>query len=237
MTTDGIVLHQWEASPFCRKVAHALRAKNLPFTTIDHNGLRGLRALRLSKVGKLPVLDVQGQRIQDSTRIARYLDEAFPEHPLYPTDSRERALVELWEDWSDEVLYWFEGHYRLTNPVALNHFIGMMCAGRPTWEQHVLKALLKVGGSISMKAQGIGRMSPETVHAEFLRHLDRIDLCLADTGWLVGKCRTMADIAVSSQLLEFVRTSPERHLVLDRPHLGAWARKLMHDHGMPATRG
>lgn len=237
MTTDGIVLHQWEVSPFCRKVGHALRAKQLPFTTIDYNGVRGLRALRLSKVGKLPVLDIQGQRIQDSTRIARHLDEAFPEHPLYPTDSRERVLVELWEDWSDEVLYWFEGHYRISDPVALKHFVGLMCAGRPTWEQHVLKALLKVGGSISMKAQGIGRMSPQTVHTEFLRHLDRIDQCLADTGWLVGQCRTMADIAVSSQLLEFVRTSPERHLVLDRPHLGAWARKLMHDHGLPATFG
>ena len=230
--TDSIVLHQWEASPFARKVGHILTFKKLPYTKVDYNGLRGTMALRLSKVGKLPVVDVCGERIQDSTRIARFLEAKYPQHPIYPTDALERAQVELWEDWSDEVLYWFEGYYRLRQPESLERFLDLMCQGRPRWERHPLKWLLRFAGGISMKAQGIGRMSPDMVREEFCRHLDRIDLCLSETGWLVGGRRTLADIAVSSQLLEFVRTSDDRHEVLDRPHLGAWARRLMPDHGL-----
>ena len=53
------------------------------------------------------------------------------------------------------------------------------------------------------------------------------------TDSIVDGRRPLADIAVSSQLLEFIRTSDVRHEVLDRPHLGAWARRLMPSHGLP----
>lgn len=228
-----IVLHQWEASPFCRKVAHMLKFKGLPYEVVNYNGLRGIMALRLSQVGKLPVLDVKGQRIQDSTRIARFLDEHYPGTPaLYPADPRTRAQVELWEDWADEVLYWFEGYFRLNDPQAFAQFIALMCAGRPKWEQAPLKLLLKVAGSMSIKAQGLGRMSPDNVKAEFLRHLDRIDTTLAETGWLVGPTQTVADMAVGAQLLEVVRTSPLRDEILRRPHMARWIAALRPQHGL-----
>lgn len=231
--TDSIVLHQWEASPFNRKVGHILRFKKLPYTKVNYNGLRGMMALRLSKVGKLPVLDVCGERIQDSTRIARFLDARYPQHPIYPADALQRAQVELWEDWADEVLYWFEVWFRLQQREALERFLDIMCDDRPHWERYPLKWLLSFAGGLSLKAQGIGRLPDDTVRDEFRRHLDRIDLSLRDTGWLVGNQRTLADIAVSAQLLEFVRTSDDRGEVLDRPHLGDWARRLMADHGLP----
>lgn len=228
-----IVLHQWEASPFCRKVAHMLQFKGLPYEVSNYNGLRGIMALRLSQVGKLPVLDVKGQRVQDSTRIARFLDEHYPNTPaLYPSDPRSRALVELWEDWADEVLYWFEGYFRINDPKALAQFIALMCEGRPTWERAPLKLLLKVAGSMSIKAQGLGRMRPESVKAEFLRHLDRIDTTVADTGWLVGPTQTVADMAVGAQLLEVVRTSPLRDEILRRPHMARWIAALRPQHGL-----
>ena len=231
--TDTLVLHQWEASPFARKVGHILHFKQVPYTAVSYNGLRGTMALRLSKVGKLPVLDVGSERIQDSTRIARFLEARYPQRPIYPANPRQRAQVELWEDWADEVLYWFEGWFRLTQPAAFDRFLDLMCDDRPHWERHPLKWLLSFAGGLSLKAQGIGRLPADTVRDEFRRHLDRIDLSLRDTGWLVGEQRTLADIAVSAQLLEFVRTSDERGEVLDRPHLGDWARRLMSDHGLP----
>jgi glutathione S-transferase len=67
-----VTLHQWEISPFCQKVARMLRFKGIEFETINYNGVLGAKVPMLSKVGKVPVLDIDGQRIQDSTRIARY---------------------------------------------------------------------------------------------------------------------------------------------------------------------
>ena len=224
--TQTIVLHQWEASPFCRKVGRILDFKGLPYEVHNYNGLRGVMALRLSKVGKLPVLDVQGVRVQDSTQIARVLDELYPDVLVYPVDPLERAQAELWEDWADEVLYWFEGYFRIKDDIALNHFVKLMCEGRSNVEHKLLKSMLKVGGEASLKMQGIGRMSRENVEAEFWRHLDRIELTLSSSDWLVGTNKTIADIAVGSQLLEFVHTSPLRGEIEQRPHLKAWLQRL-----------
>lgn len=224
--TETIVLHQWEISPFCRKVAHMLDFKGLPFETVNYNGLRGMLAQRLSPIGKLPVLDILGQRVQDSTRIARFLDEHFPDAPLYPAEPQARAQVELWEDWADEVLYWFEVYFRVKDPAALDQAARLSCESRPAVELLPVKLSLKLSLSAMLLAQGLGRMNQSDVEAEFSRHLDRIDTLLSPAGWLVGESKTVADIAVGSQLLEVVRTSPLRREIERRPRLAAWIKRI-----------
>lgn len=226
-TSTGITLHQWEISPFCQKVARALRHKGIAFETVDYNGLLGAKVGKLSKVGKLPVLDIDGRRLQDSTRIARYLDERYPERPLYPADPRQRALVELWEDWSDELLYWYEVYFRAHDPQALREAIVISSAGRPAYERLPLGALLKRALRAQLYFQGLGRMARGNVEAEFLRHLDRIELVLGASGWLVGADKTIADLAVASQLLEVQRTSARMRPELQaRPRLADWLARI-----------
>lgn len=223
----GITLHQWEISPFCQKVARALRFKGLPFTAIDYNGLLATRVMGLSKVGKVPVLDIDGQRLQDSTRICRYLDEHYPEPPLFPQEPQARALVELWEDWADETLYWFEVYFRVKDSTAFDQVVAMASAGRPSLERLPTRLTVKAMLGLQLYAQGLGRMAREDVEAEFLRHLDRIESVLAAGDWLVGPRQTIADIAVGSQLLEVLRTSDRmRPELLSRPRLAAWLERL-----------
>lgn len=224
---SGTTLHQWDISPFCQKVARALRFKGLAYDTVDYNGLLGTRVMRLSKVGKVPVLDIDGQRLQDSTRICRYLDERYPEPPLFPGDAQQRALVELWEDWADETLYWFEVYFRVKDPAAFARVADLATAGRPAYER--LPTLLSAKATLSLQlyAQGLGRQAPADVEAEFLRHLDRIETVLAAGDWLVGPRQTLADIAVGSQLLEVLRTSDRmRPELLRRPRLADWLQRL-----------
>jgi glutathione S-transferase len=223
-----VVLHQWEISPFCQKVAKALHHKGIAFDTVNYNGALGAKVMGLSKVGKLPVLDMNGQRIQDSTRIARYLDDTYPDLPrLYPLDPQQKALVELWEDWSDELLYFYEGYFRVNDPVALDAAVAVSSAGRPAFERRILKPLFKATLSIQVFMQGTGRMAKADIEAEFLRHLDRINLVLSTTGWLVGSEKTIADMAVGAQLAEVVRTSDAmRPQVLSRPHIAQWLQTL-----------
>lgn len=225
--TQPIVLHQFEISPFCQKVAKALKFKGLAYSTVDYNGMSAAKAQKLSKVGKLPVLDVGNRRIQDSTQIVRYLDTAYPELPrLYPADPVLNAYVELWEDWSDELLYWYEVYFRANNADALEQAIALMTAGRPNYEKKLAKPLLKITLKSQLYMQGLGKMSSDDVEAEFLRHLDRIELLLTSNGWLVGTDKTIADIAVATQLAEIVRTSqPMRKQILARPHIAAWLEK------------
>ncbi|RYZ75513.1 MAG: glutathione S-transferase domain-containing protein, partial [Proteobacteria bacterium] len=69
----------------------------------------------------------------------------------------------------------------------------------------------------------LGKLSSTEIETEFLRHLDRIELVLGTTGWLVGTQKTIADIAVAAQIGEIVRThKPMRRQILARPHIAAW---------------
>lgn len=224
----SVVLHQWEISPFCRKVALALQHKGIAFESVNYNGMLATRVQGLSKVGKVPVLDIDGQRIQDSTRIARYLDEAYPQLPrLYPQDPALKAQVELWEDWSDELLYFYEVYFRAKDPEALNAAVDVVVAGRPGYERAIMKPMLKSALSATLYFQGLGRMSAEDVEAEFVRHLDRIEAVLAATGWLVGPEKTIADLSVGSQLAEVIRTSKRMGpMILSRPAIARWLQAL-----------
>ena len=52
----------------------------------------------------MPALKFDGQRIQGSRKIARALDERWPEPPLFPADPALRARVEEAERWGEEQL-------------------------------------------------------------------------------------------------------------------------------------
>ncbi|NAS09356.1 glutathione S-transferase family protein [Acinetobacter haemolyticus] len=223
-----VTLHQWEISPFCQKVARMLKFKGIEFETINYNGVLGAKVPMLSKVGKVPVLDINGQRIQDSTRIARYLDETYPDLPrLYPLDPIQKAYAELWEDWADELLYFYEIHFRVSDADALDHAVAISAQGRPKHEVILMKPLLKSALSFQLKMQGTGRMAKADIEAEFIRHLERIELVLNATGWLVGDQKTVADIAVASQLLEIVRTSKVWGAKINSySNIAAWIRQI-----------
>jgi glutathione S-transferase len=63
----NVILHQWDISPYCRKVRKALRLKGIPYRIVDYNGMQVRQAGRLAPSGKLPVLDWDGQRVADTS--------------------------------------------------------------------------------------------------------------------------------------------------------------------------
>ncbi|WP_369076117.1 glutathione S-transferase N-terminal domain-containing protein, partial [Klebsiella pneumoniae] len=40
---SDIILHQWEISPFCQKVARAFKFKGILYETINYNGILGAK--------------------------------------------------------------------------------------------------------------------------------------------------------------------------------------------------
>jgi glutathione S-transferase len=90
--------------------AHAARLM-LEHKGIEHrvvNLVPGTHAALLRPLGfrhgTVPAMRLHGRRVQGSRAIARALEKAKPEPPLFPADPRERIRVEEAERWGDENL-------------------------------------------------------------------------------------------------------------------------------------
>lgn len=217
-----VVLHQWEMSPFCNKVRRCLAHKQLAYRVVDYNGLLARKAAALSPVGKLPVLDYDGERIQDSTAIAEFLERKHPENRLYPNDPVELARVRFWEDWAAQSLYFYEIYFRMLDPVSLERAVDIICTGRPRWERSVMKLVFQRRYPKKLKQQGIGRLPPAEVERQFFLLIDALETLLGERRWLVGDEKSMADISVAAQLDELLRTSDLKPRILERKRLSDW---------------
>jgi glutathione S-transferase len=56
------------------------------------------------RMGTVPALRYDGERVQTNRAIARFLDRVKPEPPLFPADPEQRLAVEEAELWGDDVL-------------------------------------------------------------------------------------------------------------------------------------
>ena len=99
--SDEPVLWQYTFSNYNEKARWALDFKHIPHTR--RSILPGSpRALWLSARGTLPVMDLGGKRIMDSTRIIEALEGRFEDRPLYPADPADRARALEVEEFFDE---------------------------------------------------------------------------------------------------------------------------------------
>src|SRR3712207_2427154 len=58
-------------------------------------GARRTLGIRLGdRLGTVPALDADDERVSTNHRIARFLDERIPERPLFPADPEQRRVVE-----------------------------------------------------------------------------------------------------------------------------------------------
>ncbi len=95
-------LYQFELSHYCEKVRFILDYKGLPYRKIEVTpGLGQIDLFRMSGQRQVPVLKDGNEIVTDSTAIALYLDEKYPEKPIIPADPRLRAQTLLLEEWAD----------------------------------------------------------------------------------------------------------------------------------------
>jgi glutathione S-transferase len=98
-----IKLYQGPFSTNVERVALALAHKGLEAepVVIDWNDRRPVE--EVSGQSLVPVIDDDGNVVADSTRIFEYLEERYPDRPLYPADPARRAEMEVFIDWFNEV--------------------------------------------------------------------------------------------------------------------------------------
>lgn len=190
----------FSGSPFAIKVQRILQYKRLPFRVEEIGWMeRAERLPAISASRKLPVLDYDGERIEDSTEVAYALEARHPEPALLPRDELLRARCHFLEEWADEALYWY-GIYearRITPGDVVNeaYFAGLPEEFRIVATERSVKNVEE-----NLDRQGVGRYPPGKVQADVRRGLDSLVGLLRNEPFFGGPAVSLADIAIFAQL-------------------------------------
>jgi glutathione S-transferase len=101
-----ITLYDAARCPFCARVRIVLAEKDVPYETVEIDlSDRPAWLHEKNPAGKVPVLEEHGWVLPESAVIDEFLNERYPEPPLWPDDPGERAagrlLVFRFDDFSD----------------------------------------------------------------------------------------------------------------------------------------
>lgn len=87
-------LWSWHLSPFAAKVRVACAEKGVELELVEIDPRhRPARLRELNPTGRVPVLEIDGRGIRESTAICEWLEETHPDPPLWPTEPVARAAA------------------------------------------------------------------------------------------------------------------------------------------------
>jgi glutathione S-transferase len=206
-----LTLYHNDMSVCAAKVRTALLEKDLDCNFI-HLDLRAGDAqkpdyLKLNPNAVVPTLVHDGRVIIESTVICEYIDDQWPEPPLKPADSFQRAQMRLWTKQLDEGLHAAVGS--LSFAIAFRHQMlarpredrAKWLAGIPQQDRRDrLQSLLELGFGSPYFAPAVKR------YAKLFQDFDRT---LERSTWLAGEQFSLADIGFAPYLARL------RHLGFD----------------------
>jgi glutathione S-transferase len=165
-------------------------------------GGRRTFGLRLGdRLGTVPALAANGDRISTNHGIARFLDERHPQPPLFPADPEQRAAVEEAERWANETLQMAArrilGAAVVRDPTAFSRSAGDGRLGYLLYKRALARRLIVP--RIFREVFATGPAADREVLAELPPILDRIDAWIAD-GILGGAQLNAADFMVAPSL-------------------------------------
>ena len=200
-------LYQFEASHYCEKVRLILDYKQLPYKPVDVTpGVGQVDLYRLAGQRQVPVLKDGETVVADSSAIATYLDETYPERPILPADGAMRALCLMLEDWADESI---GPNARKAMLGAFSQHPSFRTALLPASTPDVVKGLVSAvpGDLLNLLGTGIG-FGADDIKAATLslqKALTSICAVLAERPYLIGNQPTLADFTVAgiSMYLKF----------------------------------
>jgi glutathione S-transferase len=197
----ALELYHHGTSACAAKVRFALAEKGLPWTSRYVDILRGEQFepafVALNPKAVVPVLVHDGAVIVESTVICEYLEEVFPDRPLYPTAPLERARVRVWTKAVDEELH--PACSAITYVVSHRHTI--LRSGVSSFEEFLARGAGEGMAARQLKWQWIelGLEAPGAADKIKLydTYLHKMEQALAHSEWLVGERFSMADVAMA----------------------------------------
>jgi glutathione S-transferase len=194
-------LYHHGSSACAAKVRFALAEKQLAWTGHYVDILKGEQFgadfLAVNPKAVVPVLIHDGRVVTESTIICEYVEDAFPDHPIYPASPFERAQARQWTKAVDEELH--PACSAITYVVSHRHTILRNGVGD-------FESFLKAGGregaaARTLKWQWIQQGLAAPGAADKIRlydvYLHKMQDALAGRDWLVGDNFSIADIAMA----------------------------------------
>ena len=181
------------------KVRVVLAEKNLPFhghlIHLDRGDQFTPEYMKLNPNAVVPTLVHEGNVLYESTVINEYLDEAFPEVPLRPSNAMGRAHVHLWTKKEDGI---HDAINTMTATIIFRHDLLQKSpeervaryskipdpARRQKWAR-----MIDEGLASSIVAEALVRLN---------RHFGDMEKALARGTWLTGDQFTLADAGLMS---------------------------------------
>jgi glutathione S-transferase len=186
-------------SPFMEKVVCGLQWKGLQFEKVSLRTPIQLRRWS-PQTGKVPVLEIDGERIYDSTLILRRLEALKPSPSFWSAEPVVAARQRMLEDWADESLYWQLMAERWCSECRAAT-LEEVAADLPSWIRIIAKSTFlpsRLGRAPVI--QGFGRLPREVRLREFEASLDDLVMQLAESPFFFAESLSAADIALYAQL-------------------------------------
>lgn len=225
-----LIVYEHGESVCCQKVRMTIEEKGLEYESryvkLEAGEAKTPEFLKINPRGVVPVVVHDSNTITESSIIGEYLDDAFPDPPLMPTDPYLRTRRRYWAHRIDDEMH-------VPHIAAISGIIAFNRAFRAEFDtQEKVDAYL---AKIPIKSQ---RAIMETVFnaeidSEALRtsliafdeFLDEMEVQLAETAWLAGDAFSLADIDVVPYIWRL------KNLKLDflwesRPHVSGWLAKV-----------
>jgi glutathione S-transferase len=188
----------WDSfSPFVLEVARALRLAELPY---EHVYAPMTKLKELNPIGQLPVVAFGGEKVADSTRIMRRIEERKPGSLTKGLDARGKAESWLWEEFADTALYPYVLATRWADdrgwPVPRKHFFG----GLPPVVRTLVGNSVRRGMIAKLLGRDFLRGGLEACYARMAITLDELDTRAPSEGFWLGASVTAADLGLFAHL-------------------------------------
>ncbi|ESK39973.1 hypothetical protein P256_00412 [Acinetobacter nectaris CIP 110549] len=196
------ILYQFPLSHFCEKARWLLDYKELDYvaqnlTPIVHRAFSRLK----TKQNTLPILKDNDLWIHDSTKIAEYLDEIYPEKILIPQNRSLKESIYNFNNIANElgehVRRWTLQNIILIDQKSIDNMINERGYLRKfeKYSKPVLKKLISQSLHLSDEQMKYD-------HHRIIEIIEMLNIQLknAHKGYLVGEHLTLADISICSML-------------------------------------
>jgi len=224
-----LVLYHSGLTTCSRQVRHCLREKGLAYQSRYINLLRfehlSPEYLRLNPNGVVPTLVHDDHVVINSACINEYIDEAFPQPRLAPSDPKDRARMRYWTWTADDTH--LQGA-RMTRNQRLKSSVESMSAADTAL---VLGAMPVPARRERWQKQAAGGHSAEEMetalaHVRFIA--EQMEAELSTRGpWLAGETFSLGDISMGSIVHRVNELYPELLPREAYPRVNEWFARVM----------